>query len=487
LFSRTAFLSLRVENGHIIPRHNHSAKTSFHIKNYICVFNNYTHNSAYNCLNIYFIDPRMNVKETSIFKFYARLSQLGIDKNTPEKLRKHVLLANSTNLTTISLIVPYTFLFYYLGLHKLAILLCAVFFLFSFYLYLAYKKHYFSSRTLMIVSMNIILGSYGIAIGKESDIHFLYFVFFTLPFLVYDLKNYMLIAVCCLSSVIPFLIILFGTVGPFVSMDIYSLKVISVAMTLVTFGWILLNKLYLINANRMAGEDLKESNRLLQSRNRDLEQFAYVASHDLQEPLRTVASYVELLDKQYSSSFDGNGRKYMDYILQSTYRLKNLIQDLLDYSRIGRNYRLQKIDMKLLVHETIADLEQLVAESNAAISVSNLPEAEGYSTDIKMLVQNLIVNALKFRRPEESPKVNVTYERVDGFWKFAVSDNGIGIEPQYRERIFIIFQRLHNQTDYEGNGIGLAHCKKIIEMHGGSIWADSNYGEGSTFYFTLPA
>jgi light-regulated signal transduction histidine kinase (bacteriophytochrome) len=257
-------------------------------------------------------------------------------------------------------------------------------------------------------------------------------------------------------------------------------------MVLLTFIWLLLNKLYLLRANGIVEENLQQSNQLLQSRNRDLEQFAYVASHDLQEPLRTVASYVELLEKQYSSSFDADARKYMDYILQSTYRLKKLIKDLLDYSRIGRNYRLQKIKTNDLVKQVAADLKELINDTNASVLVSDLPNIEGSSTDLILLFQNLIINAIKFRKENELPVVKITAEQVNEFWKFAVSDNGIGIEEPYRERIFVIFQRLHNQSEYEGNGIGLAHSKKIVEMHGGTIWVESEFGKGSTFYFTIP-
>lgn len=428
----------------------------------------------------------MSWKDNTIIQFYSRLSHLGIDKNTPQKLSRHILLANSINLTTITLIVPYTFLFYFLGIHKLAILLGSLFFLFSFYHYLTYKKYYFLSRMLMILSMNIALGIYAIVLGRDSGIHFLYFVFFTLPFLLFSLNNYLLIAFCCLSSVVPFCIVRFQLVKPLVELDSLSLQILSVAMILLTFIWLLLNKLYLLKANGIVEENLQQSNQLLQSRNRDLEQFAYVASHDLQEPLRTVASYVELLNKQYNDRFDENGQQYMGFILYSTHRLKKLIKDLLEYSRIGRNYQSEKIKSYTLVQDVVADLKQLIADTQANVVVSPLPDIEGYGTDLKLLFQNLIVNAIKFRKQNELPMIKIWGEELDGFWKFAVSDNGIGIEPQHRERIFVIFQRLHTQAEYDGSGIGLAHCKKIVEMHGGAIWVESELGKGSTFYFTIP-
>jgi signal transduction histidine kinase len=429
----------------------------------------------------------MDIANNKIVDLYRRLSQVGVDRNTPERRRKYIVLSNSMNLTTLTLIPPYSLLFYCLGIHKLALMLASVFLLFCFYHYLTHRKRYFWSRTLMIFSVNVILGVYGVVLGRESGIHYLYFVFFTFPFLLYSLRNVALITFCCLSSVVPFCLIHFGAFDPVIQMPTIALRIISVALILQTFCWLMLNILYLLKANQTAEENLHEAYQLLQARNRDLEQFAYVASHDLQEPLRTVASYVELLDKQYTDSFDSTARKYMDYIVGSTHRLKKLIKDLLDYSRIGREYKPEKTDIKSVVHETVADLQELINTSGATIEMAELPRAEGYATDLKMLYLNLIGNAIKFRKPGSPIQVRLAAEPVGDYWKFSVKDNGIGIETPYLERIFIIFQRLHNQTEYEGNGIGLAHCKKIVEMHGGNIWVESEYGSGSTFYFTLPA
>lgn len=433
-----------------------------------------------------YLKMKINWKNIPIVKLYTWLSNVGLEKSSPDKLRKYVLMGNSINLTTITLIPPYATLFYYMGLHKLALLLGSFFFLFCFYHYLTHKKLYFLSRTLMVISMNIILGVYGIVMGKDTGIHFLFFVFFTLPFLLYDLKNYLLIALCCISSALPFCIIRFELIKPSVEIEPFAVDVISAAMVLVTFVWLMLNKLYLIKANSIVEENLRQSNKMLQSKNNDLEQFAYVASHDLQEPLRTVASYVELLDRQYSSNFDANARQYMGFVVQSTHRLKKLIKDLLEYSRIGRNYHSGKLNANTLVNEVAIELNALISESKAALAVSDLPTIHGYATDLKLLFINLISNAVKFRKKEEPPVIKIFAEEEEGFWKFAVSDKGIGMEPKYHEKIFVIFQRLHNQSEYDGNGIGLAHCKKIVEMHGGKIWVESEFGKGSTFYFTVP-
>lgn len=221
-----------------------------------------------------------------------------------------------------------------------------------------------------------------------------------------------------------------------------------------------MNKLYLIRANELAEKNLQQSNLLLQSRNKDLEQFAYVASHDLQEPLRTIASYVELLSKRYASSFDKNGAQYMGYVLQSTHRLKKLIKDLLDYSRIGREGTMQYVNLNLLLQGVEQDLHQQIFESGAVVEATALPIVKGHATDLSMLLQNLISNAVKFRQKSVLPFISISAEEGKEFATFSVKDNGIGMEQLYLERIFIIFQRLHNQSEYEGTGIGLAHCKK---------------------------
>jgi two-component system, sensor histidine kinase len=223
----------------------------------------------------------------------------------------------------------------------------------------------------------------------------------------------------------------------------------------------------------------------LESKNKELEQFAYVASHDLQEPLRTTSGFAELLQKQYRSKLDGNADKYLDYIVQASDRMKILIKDLLDYSRIGKEKKARQVDCNMLLDVVLADLDKVMKESGARIRAVSLPVLHAYPTELKLLFQNLITNSIKFRRKEEAPEVNIAATRENGHWKFSFRDNGIGIENKFLDRIFIIFQRLHNRSQYEGSGIGLAHCKKIAELHGGSIWAESTPGKGSNFCFTI--
>lgn len=236
-----------------------------------------------------------------------------------------------------------------------------------------------------------------------------------------------------------------------------------------------------------AEKDLVRYTRQIESKNKELEQFAYIASHDLQEPLRTVTSFTELLSKNYSQHFDEKGKKSMNFITEATTRMSQLIKGLLDYSLIGRNSELVNVDCGELLKQLKGDLYSLIDDTKTTLEIGKMPVVKGNPAELRLLFQNLISNAIKFRRTDELPQVSVSAEQENGYWKFTVSDNGIGIGEEYRDRVFIIYQRLHDRTQYEGTGIGLAHCRKIVELHGGEIWFDSKTGEGSTFYFTIPS
>jgi signal transduction histidine kinase len=219
--------------------------------------------------------------------------------------------------------------------------------------------------------------------------------------------------------------------------------------------------------------------------NKELEHFAYIASHDLQEPLRSISNYTRLFNEEYHDKLDENGKLYLSSIARSTARMQLLIKDMLDYSRIGHEKIIKPIDCNLILNTIISDLQASINETNAEIKTEQLPVINGYS-EIKLVFQNLVSNALKFRKKDHNARVLVKVIHGNDSWLFAVEDNGIGIEKDYFDRIFIIFQRLHTRKEYPGTGIGLAHCKKIIELHGGRIWVDSEPGKGSTFYFTVP-
>ena len=238
-------------------------------------------------------------------------------------------------------------------------------------------------------------------------------------------------------------------------------------------------------ANTSLEKKVSQRTAQIESKNKELEQFAYVASHDLQEPLRTISAFVELLQQQYKGQLDANADKFLNYMLNASERMKVLIKDLLDYSRIGREKESKQVDCNQMVKDVVADLDKIIEDSGATVHASTLPVLQAYPTELKLLFQNLISNSIKFRKPGQPPAIDIGSVKENGHWKFFVQDNGIGIDSQFLDRIFIIFQRLHNRSEYEGSGIGLAHCKKIVELHGGRIWAESAPGEGSRFVFTI--
>jgi len=239
--------------------------------------------------------------------------------------------------------------------------------------------------------------------------------------------------------------------------------------------------------------ELRDSNRRLaqQARelarsNADLEQFAYVASHDLQEPLRMVASYTQLLVKRYRGRIDADADDFLNYIVDGALRMQRLINDLLAFSRVGtRGRELETTPLAAVIQRVLANLKAGIDESHAVISVDALPTVWADATQMELLLQNLVSNAIKFRGAAP-PAIRVAAQRGDGEWQLSVTDQGIGIDPQYAERIFVIFQRLHTAADYPGTGIGLAICKRIVERHGGRIWVSAEPGRGSSFCFTLP-
>ena len=224
----------------------------------------------------------------------------------------------------------------------------------------------------------------------------------------------------------------------------------------------------------------------LQRSNTEFEQLAYVASHDMQEPLRKIASYLQLLAQRYQGQLDADADEFIGYAVDGAKRMQALINDLLAFSRVGTKAKpFAPTDCNLIMKTALADLQFAIEDCGARVQVDDLPMVMGDATQLSQLFRNLLSNAIKFHR-DEAPIVRVVAESSGPFWRFAVSDNGIGIAGEYFDRIFVIFQRLHGRSQYAGTGIGLAICKKIVERHGGRIEVQSILGQGSTFVFTLP-
>ena len=240
-------------------------------------------------------------------------------------------------------------------------------------------------------------------------------------------------------------------------------------------------------ANAQLHAQVTRQSEELERSNRELEQFAYVASHDLQEPLRMVSSYVALLGRRYGGQLDDRADKYIHFAVDGANRMQRLIHDLLAYSRVGtRGAELVPTDTVPVLEETLSNLEVAIGESQAKVVYSDLPWVMGDPSQLRQLFQNIIGNALKFRS-DSRPRVELGATREGGYWTFSIRDNGVGFDQRYAERIFGVFKRLHRNAEIPGTGIGLAICQRIIDRHGGRIWAESKLGEGSCFYFTLPA
>ena len=232
----------------------------------------------------------------------------------------------------------------------------------------------------------------------------------------------------------------------------------------------------------------KQAEEALKRSNADLQQFAYVASHDLQAPLRTITSYLQLLEHRYKDKLDRDAHEFIDFTVGAAKNMTALIRDLLEFSRVDTKGKpLEPVAMDEVVQQALGNLRVVIADSEAKVTTGSFPAVRGDDIQLTRLIQNLIGNALKYRAPDRPPAIEVKAERDGDTWVFSVADNGIGIEPKYFDRIFQIFQRLHTAEEYEGTGIGLAVCKRIVERHGGSIWVESEPGRGSTFRFTLPA
>jgi light-regulated signal transduction histidine kinase (bacteriophytochrome) len=242
-----------------------------------------------------------------------------------------------------------------------------------------------------------------------------------------------------------------------------------------------------VSGRKRAEELARRADDLARS-NADLEQFAYVASHDLQEPLRMVTSYCDLLQRRYAGKLDGDADDFIAYAVDGARRMQELVRGLLAYSRVGPHGKtLQPVDVGSVLSRALANLKVAIDESGAVVNRGKLPVVTADPTQLEHVLQNLIGNAIKFRRDDEPPRVHVRAVRRGEWWQLSVRDNGIGIDQQYSDKVFAIFQRLHGRGKYPGTGLGLAIAKKIIERHGGRIWFESVPGEGSTFHFTLPA
>ena len=253
--------------------------------------------------------------------------------------------------------------------------------------------------------------------------------------------------------------------------------------------WVVARLMYIVkkkeNALVKTNNELDQNVIKLQSKNKELAQFTYIASHDLQEPLRTVMNFTKLFEEQYKDQLNEEANTYLYFISQASNRMSNLIKGLLDYSRIGHNKNLANVNLNKVLSDLQIDLYSTINETGTRFNIGSLPQVKGFKVELGLLFQNLILNAIKFRKEKENPTIRITAQDKIDFYEFSVQDNGIGIAQEHQKKIFTIFQRLHTQKKYEGTGIGLAHCQKIVELHQGTMRVSSIPEEGSKFIFTI--
>ncbi|NME67309.1 sensor histidine kinase [Flammeovirga aprica] len=241
-----------------------------------------------------------------------------------------------------------------------------------------------------------------------------------------------------------------------------------------------------VTSLKKAENELRKKNEILEEKNKSLEEFAYITSHDLQEPLGTIASFVEMLLLGYKDLLDDQGEQILDYIGTSTLRVKGMVHNILQYSRLGSEKEMVTVDCNVVLSEIRSDLKKLLDDKKVDLKVDELPSIVGAESEIRMLFQNLITNAIKYQSKDNVPEVGISVKEEVDRQVFSVRDNGIGIAEENQKKIFRMFQRLHLEKEYEGVGIGLANCQKIVDGHKGEIWVESELGKGSTFYFSIP-
>ncbi|NME71909.1 sensor histidine kinase [Flammeovirga aprica] len=242
-----------------------------------------------------------------------------------------------------------------------------------------------------------------------------------------------------------------------------------------------------ISRLKKAERELIKNNLTLKEKNRSLEEFAYITSHDLQEPLNTITSFVEIFKDRYDGQLDETGQMCLSYLENSATRMSDMIKGILHHSRLGTNVTITEVDLNETMQGIVEDLRTMIADKKAVIQSDPLPKLKGCDVGLRLLFQNLIENALKYQREDNQPEVIIKVEPQDNGWLFSVKDNGIGIREEHQKKIFQVFQRLHDdQSSYKGTGLGLSNCMKIVKVSGGKLWVDSTYGKGSTFFFNLP-
>ncbi len=361
--------------------------------------------------------------------------------------------------------------------------------------WIAWKRGFINyARFSLVIFGNLLIFILSGTLGKEGGTNLLYIPLFCALYVLYNINEYRILIICVLISLAHLVVLeaynykIFASPGlsdNFMHITRIVSAILALGVTVTCIHSIKSAGEYAEKTLEDAREEIKKNSLVIEMKNKELEQFVYIASHDLQEPIRTISSLADLISEHNEDKMDETSNKSLDYIRESVKRMTDLIKGLLDYSRLGMAPEAGITDLNELVNLVLLDMSSSIRESRAKISVGKLPAMALYQTEIRLLFQNLISNSIKFKNPGNAPEIEISAVQENDQWQFCVRDNGIGIDPRNHEKVFEIFQRIHSRTQYEGSGIGLAHAKKIVNLHKGNIWFDSVPGKGCSFYFTL--
>lgn len=422
-----------------------------------------------------------------MIKFPHKIQNIGIDANTELEIAKRIRIVNTIAIIAIFcgfMILAYAYLdnwpvqsFFVFGFISASTFVPLI---------LNHFKKTYASRMIFVFIAYIDIIALCIVFG--SSFHYQYFFLGVIGLPLVFLGNEpgkKKLYLCGLAVILWMYTEWHFTVfEPWILIDSLNTNSISLVNDLMTFLMVFIT-VYVFTQESDQHLKTLEDNSKLEETNIQLEHFAYIASHDLNEPLRTVSSFVDIIKEEYEETLNEDLDTYFSFINDALTRMRLMIDGLLNYSRIGKSGDFQVVDMNILLSEVKKDLEVLIKQKNVIIKGYKLPEIYCLELEIRQLFQNLITNAIKFQHLDVAPVIEVTSKEKRHYWQFCVSDNGIGISSEMQHKIFNIFTKLHLQTDYEGHGIGLAFCKKIVEIHQGKIWVESEPHQGSRFYFTI--
>ncbi|HLP50847.1 MAG TPA: ATP-binding protein [Chitinophagales bacterium] len=427
--------------------------------------------------------------------FFSCVMANGIDEHTPREEERYIRFTNLESILTVTGVTFYVAYSLYAGQFLLSLSQGIITFFVLGVLWLNFKRHYKAARMLFLLSLNAVIMLNACFIGHASGVHEFYYISYTIPFLLFHVRDYKYIIAGVLIAVVGFN--LYQQIHPaFVAynMDLATqMRVfqINTWVIFILFG----SAVYMLTYyNYQTEEKLAATNKRLNEQaielkrsNEDLEQFGYIISHDLKAPVRNISSFMNLLSRQFGDASPKGAKEFIDMSKMSADRLTKQIDDMLSYCRVDRNLPpMQAVDLNQMVRTIQMELNEKIKEKNAIITVKkSLPVLdEVHSSMLHHVFQNLIANGIKFNT-NASPEVSVDYKHEHGVFTFSVSDNGIGIDAAYKSKLFQMFKRLHTADQFEGTGIGLAVCKKIINYYNGEIWFEGEPGKGTTFYFTL--